>query len=128
MQEQIVHESIEEFKRYNKVLEGNKRYVEKKLAENPDYFKILSAGQNPKYLLIGCSDSRAPPNEITETDPGEIFIHRNIANLVIPTDLNVRIFIIQLNCVIQYAVEHLKVHNIVVMGHTCCGGVKAAMA
>ena len=89
MQEQIVHESIEEFKRYNKVLEGNKRYVEKKLAENPDYFKILSAGQNPKYLLIGCSDSRAPPNEITETDPGEIFIHRNIANVVVPTDLNV---------------------------------------
>ncbi|CAD8138609.1 unnamed protein product [Paramecium octaurelia] len=120
MQTQIVHESIEEYKRYNKVLEGNKSYVNKKLAQDEDYFRKLAKGQNPKYLLIGCSDSRAPPNEITETDPGEIFIHRNIANIVIPTDLNI-------NCVIQYAIEHLKVHNIIVMGHTCCGGIKAAM-
>lgn len=72
-------------------MQGNKRYVAKKLEQDPNYFKTLSKGQSPKYLLIGCSDSRAPPNELTETDPGEIFIHRNIANLVIPTDLNVRI-------------------------------------
>ncbi|CAD8152227.1 unnamed protein product [Paramecium pentaurelia] len=120
MNQQIVSNSIQEINHYNRVLEGNKRYVAKKLSEDPNYFKTLSKGQSPKYLLIGCSDSRAPPNELTETDPGEIFIHRNIANLVIPTDLN-------LNCVIQYAVEHLHIHNIVVMGHTCCGGVKAAM-
>ncbi|CAD8190649.1 unnamed protein product [Paramecium octaurelia] len=120
MQNQIVHESISEMKKYAKALQGNRNYVAKKTAEDPDYFRKLSQGQNPKYLLIGCSDSRAPPNEITETDPGEIFIHRNIANVVVPTDLNI-------NCVIQYAIEHLKVHNIVIMGHTFCGGVKAAM-
>ncbi|CAD8140390.1 unnamed protein product [Paramecium pentaurelia] len=121
MNQQIVSNSIREFSQYNRVLEGNKRYVEKKLTTDDQYFKKLSTGQSPKYLLIGCSDSRAPPNELTETDPGEIFIHRNIANLVIPTDLN-------LNCVIQYAVEHLNIHSIIVMGHTCCGGIKAAMA
>lgn len=86
---QIVHETINEIQKYDKAIRGNKNYVAKKLAEDPDYFTKLSKGQNPKYLLIGCSDSRAPPNEITETDPGEIFIHRNIANVVVPTDLNV---------------------------------------
>ncbi|CAD8150627.1 unnamed protein product [Paramecium pentaurelia] len=120
MNQQIVSNSIQEITHYNRVLEGNKRYVAKKLSTDEQYFKKLSQGQSPKYLLIGCSDSRAPPNELTETDPGEIFIHRNIANLVIPTDLN-------LNCVIQYAVEHLNIHSIIVMGHTCCGGIKAAM-
>ncbi|CAD8057224.1 unnamed protein product [Paramecium sonneborni] len=120
MNQQIVSNTIQEINHYNRVLEGNKRYVQKKLSIDDQYFKKLSQGQSPKYLLIGCSDSRAPPNELTETDPGEIFIHRNIANLVIPTDLN-------LNCVIQYAVEHLNIHSIIVMGHTCCGGIKAAM-
>ncbi|CAK76095.1 unnamed protein product (macronuclear) [Paramecium tetraurelia] len=120
MQNQVVQNGISEIQKYTKAILGNKNYVAKKLAEDPDYFSKLAKGQNPKYLLIGCSDSRAPPNELTETDPGEIFIHRNIANVVNMTDLN-------LNCVVQYAVEHLKVHNIIIMGHTFCGGVKAAM-
>ncbi|CAD8211435.1 unnamed protein product [Paramecium pentaurelia] len=120
MQNQVVSKGISEIQKYAKALSGNKNYVQKKLAQDPDYFSKLAKGQNPKYLLIGCSDSRAPPNELTETDPGEIFIHRNIANVVNITDLN-------LNCVVQYAVEHLKVHNIIIMGHTFCGGVKAAM-
>ncbi|CAD8126716.1 unnamed protein product [Paramecium sonneborni] len=120
MQNQFVQKGITEIQKYAKAILGNKNYVQKKLAQDPEYFTKLAKGQNPKYLLIGCSDSRAPPNELTETDPGEIFIHRNIANVVNITDLN-------LNCVVQYAVEHLKVHNIIIMGHTHCGGVKAAM-
>lgn len=84
-----MQEGLTEIQRYNKILEGNKNYVAKKLAVDPDYFNKLAQGQQPKFLLIGCSDSRAPPNELTETEPGDIFIHRNIANLVIPTDLNV---------------------------------------
>ncbi|CAD8087606.1 unnamed protein product [Paramecium primaurelia] len=120
MSNKFVQKGISEIQKYAKALLGNKNYVQKKLAQDPNYFTKLAQGQNPKYLLIGCSDSRAPPNELTETEPGEIFIHRNIANVVNITDLN-------LNCVVQYAVEHLKVHNIIIMGHTYCGGVKAAM-
>jgi carbonic anhydrase len=113
-------ESNEEYRStYFRLLEGNKKYVEEKTHENPDYFKELSKTQKPKYLLIGCSDSRVPPNELTKTDPGEIFIHRNIANQVITSDLNCM-------SVIQFAVEHLKVEHIIVMGHTKCGGVIAA--
>ena len=108
-------------KSFARIIEGNKKYIESKLAENPDYFKNLAVGQNPTYLLIGCADSRVPPNELTQTEPGEIFIHRNIANVVSPTDFN-------LNSVIQYAVEALKVKHIVILGHTGCGGVKAALS
>lgn len=103
-------------KAYNRLLEGNKEYVKQKMMQDPEYFNELGKSQKPKYLLIGCSDSRVPPNEMTKTDPGEIFIHRNIANQVIFSDLNCM-------SVIQYAVEHLKVEHIIVMGHTKCGGV-----
>lgn len=104
---------------YMRLLDGNKEYVDEKTKNNPAYFKDLSHTQTPKYLLIGCSDSRVPPNEMTKTDPGEIFIHRNIANQVIFSDINCM-------SVIQYAVDYLKVEHIIVMGHTRCGGVIAA--
>lgn len=104
---------------YLKLIQGNKEYVAEKTANDPDYFKNLAKTQKPKYCLIGCSDSRVPPNEMTKTDPGEIFIHRNIANQVISSDLNCM-------SVIQYAVEYLKVDHVIVMGHTKCGGVLAA--
>ncbi len=113
-------ENSEEYKStYLRLLEGNKAYVEEKTQDNPEYFRELAKTQKPKYLLIGCSDSRVPPNELTKTDPGEIFIHRNIANQVLTSDLNCM-------SVIQFAVEHLKVEHIIVMGHTKCGGVIAA--
>jgi carbonic anhydrase len=104
---------------YMKLIEGNREYVDEKTKVNPNYFKNLSLTQTPKYLLIGCSDSRVPPNEMTKTDPGDIFIHRNIANQVIFSDINCM-------SVIQYAVDYLKVEHIIVMGHTKCGGVIAS--
>ena len=105
---------------YHRLLEGNDLYVKQKLFDDPDYFKNLAKGQSPKHLFIGCADSRVPPNELTKTNPGELFIHRNIANLVVPTDFNI-------NSVIQFAIEGLGVKDIIVMGHTGCGGVKAAL-
>ena len=104
---------------YLRLLRGNRQYVREMLKHNPNYFKDISVAQKPKYLLIGCSDSRVPPNEMTKTDPGEIFIHRNIANQVLFSDLNCM-------SVIQYAVEHLKVEHIIVMGHTKCGGIHSS--
>jgi carbonic anhydrase len=104
---------------YNRLLKGNRHFVREKLKENPNFFLETSKKQNPKYLLIGCSDSRVSPNEMTKTDPGEIFIHRNIGNQVIFSDLNCM-------SVLQYAVEHLKVEHIIVMGHTKCGGILAS--
>lgn len=105
---------------YERLLADNKVWAKEKLAVDPEYFNRLVHVQNPEFLWIGCSDSRVPANEITGTQPGEIFVHRNIANMVIHTDLN-------LLSVLQYAVEVLKVKHIIVCGHYGCGGVKAAM-
>jgi len=105
---------------YQKLLEGNKLFAETMLLQDPDYFKKLAVGQKPDYLWIGCSDSRVPANEITNTQSGEVFVHRNIANLVVHTDSN-------LLSVLEYAVKFLKVRHIIVCGHYGCGGVKAAM-
>lgn len=102
-----------------KIFENNKKWVERKLVEDKDYFNKLANGQKPRYLYIGCSDSRIPINEVTGTGPGEIFVHRNIANMVVHTDMN-------LLSVLQYAVEVLKVKDIIVCGHYGCGGVAAA--
>lgn len=107
-------------KSYKRLLEGNVKWVTRQLDLNPDYFDELSKGQKPEFLWIGCSDSRVPANEITNTVSGEIFVHRNIANLVIHTDLN---FL----SVLQYAVEVLHVKHIIVCGHYGCGGILAAM-
>lgn len=108
-------------KSYERLLHGNKTWAAEKLARNPDYFKELSLGQNPEYLWIGCSDSRVPANEITGTSSGEIFVHRNIANVVVHTDMN-------LLSVLYFAVEVLHVKHIIVCGHYGCGGINAAMS
>ncbi|PKV76243.1 carbonic anhydrase [Pontibacter ramchanderi] len=102
-----------------KIFENNRKWVAQKLNEDKDYFNKLAMGQKPRYLYIGCSDSRIPINEVTGTGPGEIFVHRNIANMVVHTDMN-------LLSVLQYAVEVLKVKDIIVCGHYGCGGVAAA--
>jgi carbonic anhydrase len=107
-------------KSYEKLLLENKAWAAERVADDPTFFTRLSKLQTPEYLWIGCSDSRVPANEITGTQPGEIFVHRNIANLVVNTDLNML-------SVLQYAVEVLKVKHIIVCGHYGCGGVKAAM-
>ena len=104
----------------NKLLLENKAWAAEKKADDPEYFKALSLIQTPEFLWIGCSDSRVPANEITGTQPGEIFVHRNIANMVIHTDVN-------LLSVLEYAVAHLKVKHVIVCGHYGCGGIKAAM-
>jgi carbonic anhydrase len=106
---------------YQKLIRGNKLFAETKLFQDPDYFKKLAEGQTPTYLWIGCSDSRVPANEITHTQSGEIFVHRNIANLVVHTDSN-------LLSVLEYAVNFLNVKHIIVCGHYGCGGVNAAMS
>ena len=107
-------------KSYEVIFENNKKWVESKLAENPDFFKILSASQTPEYLYIGCSDSRVSAEEMMGLKPGEVFVTRNVANLVNTLDMSA-------TAVIQYAVEHLNVKHIIVCGHYGCGGVKAAM-
>ncbi len=106
--------------RIRRVFEGNLKWVERKRAEDAEYFSKLSSGQSPPFLYVGCSDSRVPANEIMGLAPGDVFVHRNVANLVVNTDLNV-------HSVIEYAVNHLKVDHIVVCGHYGCGGVQAAM-
>ncbi|MEC4114677.1 carbonate dehydratase [Myroides pelagicus] len=105
---------------YKKILENNKAWVEEKLSINPNYFKRLSERQTPPVLWIGCSDSRVPANEIIGAEPGDVFVHRNIANMVIHSDMNML-------SVLDYAVNILKVKNIIVCGHYGCGGVLAAM-
>jgi carbonic anhydrase len=105
---------------YNKILENNKKWVEDSLALNPNYFNDLAKGQSPPLLWIGCSDSRVPANEIIGAKPGETFVHRNIANMVVHSDMNML-------SVLDYAVNVLKVRHVLVCGHYGCGGVKAAM-
>jgi carbonic anhydrase len=107
-------------KSYKRLFEGNKKFVTERLKENPEYFKKLAMGQKPEYLWIGCSDSRVPANEITGTESGEMFVHRNIANMVVHSDMNML-------SVLSYAVEVLKVKHVIVCGHYGCGGVIAAM-
>ncbi len=103
-----------------KIFKNNKTWISEKLAIDKNYFENLSKGQSPEFLYIGCSDSRVTAEDLMGVQPGEVFIHRNIANLVNNVDLNVM-------CVLNYAVRHLKVKHIVVCGHYNCGGVKAAM-
>ena len=105
---------------YKKILDNNKKWVQDKLAISPNYFKNLADGQEPPLLWIGCSDSRVPANEIIGAEPGEVFVHRNIANMVLHTDMNML-------SVLDYAVNALKVKHVIVCGHYGCGGVKAAM-
>jgi carbonic anhydrase len=107
-------------KAYQKLIDGNRRFALEKKVDDPEYFKKLSIGQKPDYLWIGCSDSRVPANEVTNTESGEMFVHRNIANLVVHTDVN-------LMSVLEYAVTVLGVKHIIVCGHYGCGGVRAAM-
>jgi carbonic anhydrase len=107
-------------KKYKEVFENNRRWVAEMKAADPDYFTEMAKDQSPDFLYIGCSDSRVPANVIMGLPPGDIFVHRNIANLVVNTDDNCQ-------CVIQYAVDVLKVKHIVVCGHYGCGGIKAAM-
>ena len=105
---------------YERLLLENKAWATEKTKADPQYFSRLADIQKPEFLWIGCSDSRVPANEITNTQPGEIFVHRNIANMVVHTDVN-------LLSVLDYAVTHLKVKHVIVCGHYGCGGVKAAM-
>ncbi len=105
---------------YKKILDNNKKWVETSLASDPNYFADLAKGQTPPLLWIGCSDSRVPANEIVGAKPGEVFVHRNIANMVVHSDMNML-------SVLDYAVNVLKVKHVIVCGHYGCGGIKAAM-
>lgn len=107
-------------KSIEQIFANNKEWIAGKLSVDPDFFEKLGEGQNPEFLYIGCSDSRVTAEELMGAQPGEIFVHRNIANLVNNVDLNVM-------SVLNYAVRHLKVQHVVVCGHYHCGGVKAAM-
>jgi len=105
---------------YKRLIDGNRLFSMSKKIDDPEYFKKLSLGQKPDYLWIGCSDSRVPANEVTNTESGEMFVHRNIANLVVHTDLN-------LLSVVEYAVNVLGVKHIIVCGHYGCGGIRASL-
>jgi len=105
---------------YNRLIDGNRHFSLSKKIDDPEYFKKLSLGQKPEYLWIGCSDSRVPANEVTSTESGEMFVHRNIANVIVHTDLN-------LMSVVEYAVNILEVKHVIICGHYGCGGIRAAM-
>lgn len=105
---------------YKQIFENNRNWVAEKTASDADFFKRLSQAQHPDVLFVGCADSRVPANEIMGLDAGDVFVHRNVANLVPNTDMNV-------HSVLQYGVEHLEVKHVVVCGHYGCGGVQAAM-
>lgn len=105
---------------YSKLLRGNEKWASDQLAKDPEYFKRMMPSQKPEYLWIGCSDSRVPAETITGATPGEIFVHRNIANLVVHTDLN-------LLSVLEFAVKVLKVKHIILCGHYGCGGIKSSL-
>jgi len=105
---------------YEKLLSDNKIWAQNQVGHDPEFFKRLSSLQTPEFLWIGCSDSRVPADKITGTQPGEIFVHRNIANMVVHTDVN-------LLSVLDFAVNHLNVKHVIVCGHYGCGGIKAAM-
>ena len=107
-------------KPFEKILKDNKEWAAEMVSADPNYFKRLIEIQSPELLWIGCSDSRVPADRITGTEPGEIFVHRNVANLVVHTDLN-------LLSVLQYAVEVIKVKHVIVCGHHNCGGIRAAL-
>jgi len=107
-------------KLYDKLFDGNAKFRKEKMAMDKEFFTKLSIDQKPHYLMIGCSDARVPPDQLFDTQPGDIFIHRNVANLVVHTDMNV-------NAVLQYAIEVLKVKHVIVLGHYGCGGIKAAI-
>jgi carbonic anhydrase len=111
---------IPKIKPIDKLIENNRKWAADVVKDDPEFFSRLSNTQKPDFLWIGCSDSRVPADRITGTQPGEIFVHRNIANMVIHTDMN-------LLAVLEYAVDHLNVSHIIVCGHYGCGGVKAAM-
>ena len=106
---------------YQRLLDGNRRWVSAQIAKDPKFFERLAQGQAPKVLWIGCSDSRVPANEITGTQPGEVFVHRNLANMVVHTDTN-------LLSVLEFAVQVLEVTHVIVCGHYRCGGIEAAMS
>lgn len=107
-------------KSYEKLLLQNKAWAQEQVEDDPDYFKRLAKQQAPEFLWIGCSDSRVPANQVTGTQPGEMFVQRNVANLVVNTDMNAL-------TVLEFAVRHLKVKHVIVCGHYGCGGVRAAM-
>jgi carbonic anhydrase len=106
---------------YQQLIQGNRAFVQAELDKDPDYFNKLASGQSPEVLWIGCSDSRVPANQITNTRPGEVFVHRNIANVCVHTDMNML-------SVLDYSVNVLKVKHVIVAGHYGCGGVAAAMS
>src|SRR4051794_18497316 len=106
---------------YQSLLKGNRQFIDESLKRDAEYFSKLAKGQSPPVLWIGCADSRVPANQITHTAPGEIFVHRNIANMVIHSDMNML-------SVLDYAVNVLKVKHVIVTGHYGCGGVIAAMS
>lgn len=105
---------------FERIFKNNEKWIAEKLSLDPNYFTKLASGQHPEFLYIGCSDSRVTAEDLMGVQPGEVFIHRNIANLVVSTDNN-------LNAVVQYAVAHLKVKYIIICGHYECGGIKAAL-
>jgi carbonic anhydrase len=108
-------------KLYQELLDGNRRWIDNQHAQDPNYFRKLARGQSPEYLWIGCADSRVPANEVTDTPPGAIFVHRNIANMVVHSDFNML-------SVLEYAVQVLKVKHVIVCGHFQCGGIRAALS